>query len=257
VLLADQMSRARRIDMPPSQVNDEGVNRRILIEGGSFWMGSPGRTAGSRQVWEGGDLDESPRHQVTLSPFWIQEHEVTNAEYRRFDPRHEPEAPDALPVVRVTWHDAMAYAAWLGGSLPTEAQWEFTARGKEGRTYPWGEEPPTCDRANFVECLVDVDRDNPKNLLPVKTGRERGKTPEGVYDLAGSVWEWSRDLAGSYPSPEETDPPEPPTGSGRVLRGGAFNSPQNDVRAARRGHGVPVYPSLNYGFRVVWSGAPD
>ena len=129
---------------------------------------------------------------MTVSPFRIQEHEVTNAEYRRFlsqsqpDPNHDYEAAQDLPVVNVTWYDAMAYAAWLGGSLPTEAQWEFAARGTKGRTYPWGEQAPECDRANFKEC-------QPDGLKPIKIRREEGKTPEGVYDLAGNVWEWCRD----------------------------------------------------------------
>ncbi len=254
-LLAGRMSQARRIAAPPSPADDERFNRRIAIQGGSFLMGSPASDAGPRARWEGGDLDEGPRHQVAVPPFGIQEHEVTNAEYRRFDPRHAPDAPDTLPVVLVTWHDAMAYAAWLGGSLPTEAQWEFTARGTEGRTYPWGEEPPTCDRANFVDCS---DAGAPARLLPVSIGRERGRTPAGVYDLAGNVWEWTRDLARLYPVPGETEAPEYSAGLRRVLRGGAFNSPPNDLRAARRGHGLPVYPSINFGFRVAWpTAAPE
>ena len=248
-LLAARMSQARGLDAPPSPADDERRNRRIAIQGGSFLMGSPARDPGPRAPWEGGDLDESPAHTVTVPPFRIQEHEVTNAEYRRFDPRHHPDAPDTLPVVLVTWHDAMAYAAWLGGSLPTEAQWEFTARGAEGRTYPWGEDPPTCDRANFVGC---AGAGAPAGLRPAAIGRERGRTPAGVYDLAGNVWEWTRDLAAQYPAPGEPESPEYSAGLRRVLRGGAFNSPPDDLRAVRRGHGLPVYPSINFGFRVAW-----
>ena len=250
-LLARQMSAARGIDPPPMWTADESVNRRIAIAGGSLWIGRRDGADGGSRAWDGGDLSDSPGRQVTVPPFWIHEHEVTNAEYRRFDPRHEPGASGDLPVVEVTWHDAMAYAAWLGGSLPTEAQWEFSARGPGGRTYPWGEEPPACERANFVACVTATGA--PATLLPVKAGREKGKTPEGVYDLAGNAWEWSRDLAALYPSPDETATPEPPGGLRRVLRGGAFNSPAKDVRPTRRGHGLPVYPSMNFGFRVVWS----
>ena len=147
-------------------------------------MGSP-EGPGRAEIGNFGRKTAASSDAVTVR---IQEHEVTNAEYRRFDPNHDRSAPDDHPVVNVSWYDAMAYAAWLGGSLPTEAQWEFAARGKEGRTYPWGEEAPTCDRANFMSVAPEC--------LPVKTGREGGKTPEGVYDLAGNVWEWCRDWSG-------------------------------------------------------------
>ena len=185
--LAARLSAARGIVPPPSAAGDGKLNARILIPGGSFQMG---RTEGA------GESDERPQHRVTVSPFRIQEHEVTNEEYRRFlgvgpitflnekerDPNHDYEAAGNLPVVNVSWHEAMAYAAWLGGSLPTEAQWEFAARGKEGRTYPWGEDTPSakCERANSGDC-------RPRGLKPVKTGREGGKTPEGVYDLIGNI----------------------------------------------------------------------
>ena len=191
---------------------------------------------------------------MTVSPFRIQEHEVTNAEYRRFlsqsqpDPNHDYEAAQDLPVVNVTWYDAMAYAAWLGGSLPTEAQWEFAARGTKGRTYPWGEQAPECDRANFKEC-------QPDGLKPVKTRREEGKTPEGVYDLAGNVWEWCRDWFANYPSSEQTDPLGPASGSARVLRGGSFYSSPDLLRGAHR-YQFSAYDRVDYnGFRVVWSAA--
>ena len=191
---------------------------------------------------------------MTVSPFRIQEHEVTNAEYRRFlsqsepDPNHDYEAAQDLPVVKVTWYDAMAYAAWLGGSLPTEAQWEFAARGTKGRTYPWGEQAPECDRANFKGC-------QPDGLKPVKTRREEGKTPEGVYDLAGNVWEWCRDWFANYPSSQQTDPLGPASGSARVLRGGSFYSSPDLLRGAHR-YQFSAYDPVDYnGFRVVWPAA--
>lgn len=156
--LAEKLSRTRGIEPPPSAADDGKLNARIPIPGGSFQMGSP----------EGvGSFNQRPQHQVTVSPFRIQEHEVTNEEYLRFDPTHDEDEKAArsgkdyarLPVVNVSWYDAAAYAAWLGGSLPTEAQWEFAARGQEGRTYPWGEHAPNeqgptpeCDLANWVWC---------------------------------------------------------------------------------------------------------
>ena len=168
---------------------------------------------------------------------------------RRFDPSHDRSAPGDVPVVNVTWYEAMAYAAWVGGSLPTEAQWEFAARGKEGRTYPWGDKPePTCDRANFSGC-------RPDGLKPVKAGRETGKTPEGVYDLAGNAWEWCRDWAGDYPLEEQADPLGPATGSARVVRGGGFDLSPRYQRGAGRFLIDPERPRGYRGFRVVWSSA--
>ena len=229
--------------LKPVNPEEDPLNRRILIEGGSFQMGSPEGPEGVPEVL--GVSDEKPRHRVTVSRFRIQEHEVTNAEYRRFDPSHDRSAPDDHPVVNVSWYDATAYAAWLGGSLPTEAQWEFAARGKNGRTYPWGEEAPTCDRANFFKCGT--------RLLAVKTGREGGKTPEGVYDLAGNVWEWCRDWFGPYPGQEQTDPLGPPTGSYRVSRGGSYGSYR--LRVADRVNDHPLSRYGGHGFRVMWSAA--
>jgi hypothetical protein len=236
--LARGLSEARAIDRPPSLEIDERLNPRIRIVGGSFQMGSPNGV---------GD-DERPQHRVTVSAFRMQEHEVTNEEYRHFDPGHDQGARDDLPVVNVSWFEAMAYAAWLGGSLPTEAQWEFAARGKAGREYPWGKEPnPTCARANFDDCGFA--------LRPVKAGREGGKTPEGVYDLAGNVWEWCRDWYGNYSGEEQKDPIGPASGSARVVRGGSFNDLPGFVRGAFRYKDLPGDRDESFGLRVVWSSA--
>jgi hypothetical protein len=226
---------------PVDRQDDERLNRRIRIEGGSFQMGSPKGV---------GDPDEEPQHKVTLAQFLIQEHEVTNAEYRRFDPSYDRFAPGEYPV-DVSWPGAMAYAAWLGGSLPTEAQWEFAARGTKGRTYPWGENAPTCDHANFGDC-------EPEGLKPVKQRRERGKTPEGVYDLAGNAWEWCRDwYEKPYPGQEHTDPLGPAQGSERVSRGGAFRTAPRKLRGAYRSNSSDQNLAGARGFRVSWSAAGE
>ncbi len=227
---------------PVDPKDDERVNPRISIAGGSFQMGSP----------EGvGNADERPQHLAGVTPFWIQEHEVTNAEYRRFDPAHDPLAPADNPVVNVTWYEAMAYAAWIGGTLPTEAQWEFAARGTQGRTYPWGDEDPTCDRANFLGC-------QPNELKSVKAGRDGGKTPEGVDDLSGNVWEWCRDWFAPYePSGEQAAWLGPTTGTQRVLRGGSFGADAlgalDVLRSAGRRSRPPDDRNEIFGFRVVFS----
>lgn len=172
--------------------------------------------------------------------FWIQQHEVTNAEYRRFDPGHAFAPGDARhPVVDVTWEQAMAYARWLGGSLPSEVQWQFAASGTEGREYPWGDAEPTCERAHFAGC-------RPESTIPVMS-LPAGATPQGVYDLAGNVWEWVTPewfVAGKTPVNHQS----------RGLRGGSFRSSPFFLRASNRSNDYPSgFEYRTIGFRVVWS----
>ena len=213
---------------------EASLNRRVRIKGGPLLMGSPESV---------GDAPEHPQHRVTVSSFDILDHEVTNADYRRFDPNHDRLARDTDPVVNVSWYEAAAYAAWVGGRLPTEAQWEFAARGTDGRKYPWGDEEPTCDRANFQECG--------STLRAAREGR--AQTPEQVYDLAGNAWEWCRDWSGDYTAAERKDPLGPATGSARVVRGGSFLNIPYDLRGANRYRSAPEVRDPSLGFRVVWS----
>ena len=221
---------------PPSWAEDSRLNPRILIVGDQFLMGSPAGAAYN---------DEQPRRRVRISSFWMQQHEVTNAEFRRFEPKHGfPSGHENVPVVTVTWHQATAYAGWLGGSLPTEAQWEFAARGTRGRKYPWGDQEPTCTRANFNNCGW-----RPK---AVRT-HPQGATPQGVEDLAGNVLEWCLDwYADRYPQGDQTDPRGPISGTSRVLRGGSFVGGPGYLRAAYRGYYFPDFAGHDIGFRVVW-----
>ncbi len=253
--------------VPPSESEDTLLNRRVRIGGGASVMGSD--TATGSAFGRGFAGDQSPEHRVTLGDFRIHEHEVTNQEYRRFEPEQRCPGLDRQPAVCVTWYDAMAYAAWLGGSLPTEAQWERTARGTEGRTYPWGEAEPTCELAFYSDCVpadtaeglrglaADLrarisDRlglSRPSGAQPVMS-RPAGATPEGVYDLSGNAWEWVSNWYGFYLPADTLDPRGPETGSWRGLRGGAY------LQGVQRGsYRLGYDPKTNYGvssFRVAW-----
>ena len=218
---------------------DDPLNRPIRIEHGTFQMGSD----------DGAD-DERPVHRVTMSGFWIQEHEVTNEEYRRFDAGHQfPSGQERYPVVAVSWQQAIDYASSRGGSLPTEAQWEFAARGAAGRTYPWGERAPTCQ-------LAQVDGCGETASIPVMS-RPDGATPEGVHDLAGNVWEWVRDWYGPYEASDALDPTGAQSGSSRLLRGGDFESSAVALRGSFRNSFFPVLVSDGFGFRVAWAGGQN
>jgi formylglycine-generating enzyme required for sulfatase activity len=233
---------------PPSPAEESRLNPWVFLEGGEFRMGSPEGI--------GFNNNERPQHKVRVSPFSIQKFEVSNEEYRRFDPYHDPNAPTDHPVRDVDWYEATAYCAWLGGSLPTEAQWEFAARGAEGREYPWGDDPPTPERANYSETAsssgVEAVGSHPK-----------GATPEGVQDLAGNVSEWCRDWYGPYSEEGAgssaggvvVDPPGAREGPFRVLRGGAFGFDPGHLRAASRFSYHPEDEGGGVGLRCVAAGA--
>jgi len=221
--------------VPPPAAGQDPLNPLVQIRGGDFVMGANGVFA--------------REHRVRVSNFAIQRHEVTNEEYQRFDPIHSfPVGRTKHPVDSVDWYEAQAYAAWLGGSLPTEAQWEFAARGKAGRTYPWGNHHPTRERANFFTSDSKPDSEEVGS-------HPRGSTPEGVQDLAGNVWEWCRDWFEVYPVSVdlELDPLGPLHGTGRVLRGGSYFYDVTLLRAALRNNDLPDSRYLNFGFRVVAS----
>jgi len=223
---------------PPTPGVADPLNRAILIEGGTFISGSddwdtivaPGSPYSKR--------DEYPRPR-TVPSFWMQEHEVTNQEYRRFDAGHAfLDGEERHPVANVTWREAMAYAVSVGGSLPTEAQWEFAARGPARRKYPWGNSEPTCERVHYGSC-------DPRGPIAVMARRE-GATPEGIYDLAGNVAEWVTPI---WFEPGRT----PVNDDSRRLRGGSFLSPPFALRAADRVRYLRSgFESEDVGFRVVW-----
>lgn len=241
-MLVARFAEANGLPPPPTM---ESV-QRVKLEGGEI--------AGERldAALSGGDGGRATGR-VRVSPFYLQQHEVTNAEYRRFDPSHAPGAPDDHPAVNVSWYDAMVYAAWVGGTLPTEAQWEFAARGTSGRTYPWGDEAPTRTRANFDD---GAGRSRPA-LTPVGSF-PGGATPEHIQDLAGNAWEWCRDGA----SPAEAaahpqnivlvDPLGSTATSVRVLKGGSYFNDASYLTATGRNFLHPEGTEALVGFRVAW-----
>ncbi len=198
--------------------------------------------------------EEKPAHSVTLDAFWIDRTEVTNAQYRQCVEAgacEEPtcwdnadlNAPDQ-PVVCVTWDDAQAYAGWAGGRLPTEAEWEKAARGTDGRLYPWGENAPDCQTANFKGCV---------GRTPTVGSQPGGASPYGALDMAGNAWEWVADWYDEtyHGDAPVQNPQGPASGERRVLRGGSFDMSESRLRTAFRIGNRPAYSNWDLGFRVL------
>ncbi|MGD9727599.1 MAG: formylglycine-generating enzyme family protein [Nitrospiraceae bacterium] len=194
-----------------------------VIPEGTFGMGSD-----SLQALE----DERPKHEVSLDRFVIDLYEVTTGHYAAFlaaDKRPAPwqwESVDLAmhrdrPVIGVDWHDADAYCRWIGKRLPTEAEWEKAARGIDGRLYPWGNQEPTAALANFA---LGARFSYSQVLMPVDR-YEEGRSPFGLYHMAGNVWEWTQDWYGAhyYETGQARNPTGPPEGQFKVLRGGSWS----------------------------------
>ena len=233
----------------------------VYVPAGEFLMGSP--------EGEGSD-DEHPQHTVYLDAFWIDKTEVTNTMYQKCvaagacSPNHDIGADlggPQQPVVGVSWHDANAYCQWADRRLPTEAEWEKTARGTDGRTYPWGNEWDVAStrRLNFADKNTNYDwadksaDDGFQRTAPVGS-YSSGACPYGALDMAGNVWEWVVDWYDSnyYASSPTRNPAGPDSGQSRVLRGGSWYYGQNFVRSAYRYVGYsPGYRLGDIGFRCA------
>ncbi len=239
---------------PPAQM--------VAIPAGPFTMGR-----------DDGPEEERPAHTVTLRAFEIDRLPVTNAQFARFlqvhgavdaqgrrlydwddrdarihqvggqwqaDPGYEDH-----PAVEPSWLGAYRYCAWLGKRLPTEAEWERTARGPENRRYPWGNPEPTGTRAHF-------DR-NYNDTSPVQR-HVAGATPDGVQDLAGNVWQWVSSAYRPYPYRDDDGREDPAPGPVRATRGGGHDSAAAQLRTTERGRTLSRAPAAghhNIGFRCA------
>ena len=197
---------------------------------------------------EDGDAYEAPVHEITIAPFFIDRTEVTNAQYAEFlkatNHRSPPDwksrqyavSTEKFPVVKVSWQDANEYAAWAGKRLPTEAEWEYAARAKEGRTYPWG--------SNWDVTKANTSESNLNH--PVEVGSyANAANPLGLLDMAGNVWEWTAGEVTSYKDSGITLAP------GKVIRGGAFYTPKERATTTYRGFAPADKKAPGIGFRCV------
>ncbi len=253
----------RLLGIAPTEVGLGGVPWAQL-SGGTFWMGSAA-----------GDTDESPPHEVRVGAFDLSASEVTFGQYNQCveagqcAPAHTDDGTcfvpdgttwkrgvlpasfrgDRQPVVCVDWGQAQDFASWVGGRLPTEAEWEFAARGtSKGASYPWGNDEAGCTFATMVDTTQGCGQGHTSAVC----SRWRGTTKQGVCDLAGNVWEWVQDgYHDTYAGAPSTgiaweDGPGP-----RVIRGGGWDSDGFDVRATSRAQFDGLVRRADLGIRVA------
>jgi formylglycine-generating enzyme required for sulfatase activity len=241
----------------------------VTIDAGSFDMGHEAATPGPYGAeWKENEL---PRHEVALSAYRMDRSEVTVAAWLDFvaEPahvaaHHHPLQPldwDASglsvrpgwgdrPIHQVSWYDAVAYCAWRGARLPTEAEWERAARGPDDdRRYPWGTAGATCDLAVYTTVASPCE----SSPQPAGSRSPAGDSPEGLVDMAGNVAEWVADRYGSYDSAEVSDPRGPEGGRPRVVRGGSFRERGAAIRTLSRWGVTPDRRSDALGFRCAVS----
>ena len=237
----------------------------VRIEGGSFMMGDQRSSP---------DSNELPVHNVNVPRFEMMRTEITVAQYRACvnasvcsTPRtgsnytwsSNPSDQEDHPINGVSWYQLMEFAAWVGARLPTEAEWEYAARGQgQDIIYPWGDDSPTCSLANYSDCVTSTS--------PV-CSTSGGNTSQGLCDMAGNVYEWVQDEWHSdyYGAPSD--------GSGwcsgicpvnasdsnynasdsayRVRRGGGWDYDASSLRAAFRDFSAPAYQNRHDGGRLA------
>ena len=245
-------------------VYSEPPKNMILIPAGNFIMGTNSEQA---------NADQKPAHKVYLDAFYIDKHEVTNAQFEAFitdggyqNQEHWTEngwnfiqknhittplqhgentvsTKPNHPMIGVSWYEAKAYATWAGKRLPTESEWEKAAKGTKKRVYPWGDEMDFSKLSYFPH----VTKVRAVGSFP------EGASPYGVLDMAGSVWEWCSDWYGEsyYPQSARENPKGPDSGEYRVLRGGGWDSIRLQLQCTYRYYDKADRRTYNIGFRCV------
>ncbi|HEY9152470.1 MAG TPA: formylglycine-generating enzyme family protein [Anaerolineales bacterium] len=237
-----------------------------------------GPSAGTTMTWMDGSVlvyipsgefimglgyGDAPTKTVTLDAYWIQQTEVTNKTYAQCVASGNCSAPvqevgaapltaaafGDYPVVGITWDAANKYCQWIGGQLPSEAQWEKAARGQSGNKYPWGNNSPKCSLANFLTCGGHTST---VNSYP------DGKSSYGLLDMEGNVYEWVNDYydPNYYSTAPSSNPTGPSTGDHRVIRGSSFETDVSQLLSAIRHPSLPDYHNYDLGFRCVVTQPP-
>ena len=251
IYLVSPISLFRAEAIPGSAISAirDSVEMR-LIESDDFLMGSKSGE---------GRADERPQRKVYVDKYSIDIYEVTNERYLKFihdTERKEPpnsygntllsEQPgiSQLPVVQVTWYDAVDYCRWTGKRLPTEAEWEKAGRGKRPIKYPWGDSQPDSEKLNY----------NEEKMKTMAVGSyEKGKSDYGIYDLSGNASEWVHDW--HFPeyylfSPKE-NPQGPEKGQYKIIRGGNWRNSIEYVDLTYRNATTPRMRNTGVGFRCA------
>jgi formylglycine-generating enzyme required for sulfatase activity len=256
------------------RLDSKGIEQ-VWVPAGSFQMGTDDSSVRKLKALNPtgfvlGELSsEQPQHEARITEgYWIDKYEVTNKAFRAFleDGGYQNQKywstagwewliqqpidqlprfclgnlPDN-PIACVTWYEAEAYSKWRGGRLPTEAEWEFAARGPQSLAYPWGNDFDS-DRCNVVDS---------QGLKPVGS-YPTGVSWVGAFDMAGNVMEWVHDWLGNYPAGTAENPTGPATGKVKVEKGGWWGSTLFVARSAyRHFEDPPEYGDVHIGFRAV------
>ncbi len=233
---------------------DDGQQRRtftvdgvsftmIRVDGGTFQMGATAE--------QGSDAydDEKPAHQVTLSSYYMGETEVTQQLWQAVMGSNPSSFKGAQrPVEKVSWNDCLEFVRKLNAKtgmrfrLPTEAEWEYAARGgSKSQGYKYS-------GSNTLGSVAWYTDNSGSTTHDVKT---KQANELGIYDMSGNVWEWCNDWYGSYSSNAQTNPTGPTSGSSRVIRGGGWSNRARNCRSSRRGNSTPDHSYGNLGLRLA------
>ena len=269
---------------PEHQITSADGSDMIYIPGGEFFMGSAeSDLEGLPDPNHAFFISEKPLHRVNISPFYLDRFEVTNAQYVEFFTAFNtaqdssllhPDHPDGLgleskhvspalitndrqPVVSATWFAAYSYCRWAGKRLPTEAEWEYAARGGDGhyRKYPWGNTEPDAD----VVWPVNYSPPDGPDMDGISVTAPVGSYPDGVsyfgiMDMAGNAQEWVADwFAEDYYSQSDgaRDPTGPVEGGYKVRKGGSYRSNRYHIRIASRAYGRAHHSTAAVGIRCA------